>query len=228
MRIYAVWSSGKTIGPRRRDDARAHDGEYGVAFEDVGKPDMGPAPNNDLLARKGRASARGFGAAAVVDAVAADVARARAPHTSIELDRSRPRRAASGSSRRQRRALVADGDGLSRKLYRDVLEADGYEVVLASDGLGALEAARRHDPDVAVVNLRLADLAGLELARRIASDDDRPAIPVIAVAEMYQAADEAAAQAGGCVAYLAKPISVRLLLDTVDRFVRSTGSFDNG
>ncbi len=176
----------------------------------------GPAaPSADLLARKGRASVRGFGTAATVDTVAAEVARATRPPTAIAFDRAR----------RPMRALIADGDALSRKLYRDLLEADGYDVVVAADGIEALQAVRRQAPDIAVVNLRLAELSGLEVARRINDDDAVGGIPVVAVAEMFRPGDEAASRAGGCAAYLAKPISVRIFLDTIDRLMHSAGRF---
>ena len=195
-----------------------------MALEETRKPAAGPAVESDLFARKGRASARGFGTASAVDVVAAEVARVARPRAVIEIDRARSSGIAPGIaptlSRRQHRALVADGDGLSRKLYRDVLEADGYEVVAAADGFRALEAARRHTPDVAVINLRLADSSGLELARQIAAEGFQHYIPIIAIAEMHRAADEAAARDEGCAAYLAKPISVRVFLDTIDELVR--------
>ncbi len=177
-------------------------------------------PRGDLLAPKGRASARGFGTAATLDAVAAEVARGAHPRTAIELDRTGPGAPTTDRARKRFRALIADGDALSRKLYRDLLEADGYDVVVAADGAEALEAVRRRAPDVAVVNLLLAEPSGLEIARRINGGDGRGGIPVVAVAEMFRPGDEAAARTGGCAAYLAKPISVRAFLDTIDRLMR--------
>ena len=173
----------------------------------------------ELFARKGRANARGFGTG-TVDAVAAEVARAAHPDSTIELGRETSDPAAT-VSRKRYRALVADADPLSRKLYRDLLKADGYDVTLAADGAEALEAVRRQAPDVAVLNLRLAELSGLEVARRIGDDGGIGFIPVIAVAERYQPDDETRARAGGCAAYLAKPVSVRKFLDTVDQLMQT-------
>ncbi len=176
------------------------------------------APDGELLARKGRATARGFGTAATLDAVAAEVARPVRPRTAIELGRPSGFAPDPGRGRTAVRVLIADGDALSRKLYRDVLEANGYEVVVAANGVEALEVARHRQPDIAVVNLRLAELSGLEVARRIndRGDDSRPgAIAVVAVAEMARSGDEAAARSGGCAAYLAKPIPVRTFVETI-------------
>ena len=173
----------------------------------------GAAPGGGLLARKGRASARGFNTA-TVDAVAGAVARGAQPLTAIELGQT------GTGAPAPLRALIADGDALSRKLYRDLLEADGYDVVTAANGIEALEAVRHQAPDIAVVNLRLAELSGFEVARRI---DD---IPVVAVAEMFRPDDEMASRAGGCAAYLAKPISVRDFLDTIDRLMRPASRLD--
>ncbi len=172
-----------------------------------------------MLAHKGRANARGFGTG-TVDAVATEVARAARPNTAIELGRTTSGAAAPGRGKRLR-ALIADGDALSRKLYRDLLEADGYDVVVAADGIEALEAVRRQAPNIAVVNLRLAELSGLEVVRLINNDDGLGGFPVLAVAEMFRFGDEADSRAGGCAAYLAKPISIRKFLDTIDRLMQT-------
>ncbi len=178
----------------------------------------------ELLARKGRASARGFGTA-TVDAAAADVARTARPNTTIGLGPTTLDAAAPVQGKRLR-ALIADGDALSRKLYRDLLEAEGYDVVVAADGIEALEAVRRQAPNIAVVNLRLAELSGLEVARLINNEDGLGDIPILAVAEMFRFGDEAESRAGGCAAYLAKPISVRSFLDTIDRLMQTAAGFD--
>ena len=183
-----------------------------------------PEPGGDLLARKGRASARGFGTG-TVDAVAGEVARTARPNTAIGLGSTTFDAAGAGRERR-RRALIADGDALSRKLYRDLLEAEGYDVVVAADGIEAMEAVRRQTPSIAVVNLRLAELSGLEVARQINDGDGRGDTPVLAVAEMFRFGDEEESRAGGCAAYLAKPIAVQSFLDTVDRLVRTAAEFD--
>ncbi len=183
-----------------------------------------PERGGELLARKGRASARGFGTA-TVDAASAEVARATRPNTAIGLGRTTSDVAAPGRGKRLR-ALIADGDALSRKLYRDLLEADGYDVVVAADGIEALEAVRRQAPNIAVVNLRLAELSGLEVARLINNDDGLGGIPILAVAEMFRFGDESESRAGGCAAYLAKPISVRSFLDTIDRLMQTAAGFN--
>ena len=184
------------------------------------------APGGELLARKGRASARGFGTG-TFDALAADVARAAHPDSAIELGSTKSD-AAIPNHRKRYRALIADGDPLSRKLYRDLLEADGYDVVVAGDGIAALEAVGHQAPDVAVVNLRLAELSGLDVARKINGDDDHGGIPILAVAERFRSGDEADAHAGGCAAYLAKPISIRTFLDTIDELMRTAAQVDSG
>ncbi len=182
-------------------------------------------PGGELLARKGRASARGFGTA-TADPVAAEVARTADPPTAIELGRARSGAPVPVPTPRRRHALIADGDALSRKLYRDLLEAEGYDVVVAANGIEALQAACRRAPDIAVVNLRLAEPSGFEVARRLSDGDAPGGIPVVAVDEMYRPGDAADSRNAGIAAYLAKPISVRNFLDTVDRLMRPAGRLD--
>jgi putative two-component system response regulator len=76
------------------------------------------------------------------------------------------------------RVLVADGDPLTRGLLRRCLETDGYEVVEAEDGAGALRAIRGEQPyDVLVADQLLGSLTGVELIA-IAQETD-PALPCL-------------------------------------------------
>ena len=66
--------------------------------------------------------------------------------------------------------LIVDDHAAFRALARELLQADGYEVVgEASDGQTGLEAVRALDPDVVLLDVRLPDMDGFDLADRLAA-----------------------------------------------------------
>jgi two-component system, cell cycle response regulator DivK len=107
--------------------------------------------------------------------------------------------------------LIVDDNERNAKLTRDVLEAAGMRTLSAATAADGLALARRHAPDVVLMDLRLPDLDGLEAARRLRSDEDTARIPVVALSATP--ADEAGAwlRGGWFSGYIEKPVDVRQL-----------------
>jgi len=84
-------------------------------------------------------------------------------------------------------------------------------VITAAGGLEAVELARQHQPDVIFMDLRMADLDGLEAARRIKANPSTQAIPIIAVTASAFGDSREAAREAGCTDYLPKPIRAESL-----------------
>jgi DNA-binding NarL/FixJ family response regulator len=73
--------------------------------------------------------------------------------------------------------LIVDDNARFRERARRRLEADGYVVVAeAEDGASALEAARRHRPNVVLLDVGLPDMSGLSVAERLTREPDPPAV----------------------------------------------------
>ncbi len=113
--------------------------------------------------------------------------------------------------------VVEDNDGNMRLLH-DVLEADGYNVLQAKDGMEGWRLAREHRPDLILMDIRLPGVSGLEVTKRLKADETLKSIPVIAVTAFAREGDEEKFLKCGCDAYIAKPISVASFLQTVARF----------
>ena len=114
--------------------------------------------------------------------------------------------------------LIVEDNELNMKLFHDLLDAHGYCTVLTRNGLDALALARKHRPDVILMDIQLPEVSGLEVTKWLKDDDALRDIPVIAVTAFAMKGDEDRIRSGGCEAYISKPISVASFLDTVRRF----------
>ena len=79
-----------------------------------------------------------------------------------------------------RTVLIVDDHAPFRALARALLQLEGFEVVgEAADALSALDAVRRLQPNVVLLDIQLPDLDGFEVARRLAQAEDPPAIVLV-------------------------------------------------
>ena len=116
--------------------------------------------------------------------------------------------------------LIVEDNELNMKLFHDLLQANGFETIETRNGIEALDLARKHKPDLILMDIQLPEVSGLEVTKWIKEDDELRAIPVIAVTAFAMKGDEERIREGGCEAYLSKPISVAKFLETVRHFVK--------
>ena len=115
--------------------------------------------------------------------------------------------------------LIVEDNEQNMKLFRDLLEWKGYHTLQTKDGMEALKIARSHRPDLILMDIQLPEVSGLEVTKWIKEDDELKSIPIIAVTAFAMKGDEEKIREGGCVDYIAKPISVTTFLDTVVKFL---------
>ncbi|TDI65693.1 MAG: response regulator [Alphaproteobacteria bacterium] len=113
--------------------------------------------------------------------------------------------------------LIVEDNELNMKLFHDLLEAYGYTTVQTRDGRDALELARKHRPDLIVLDIQLPEISGLEVTRQLKEDEELKSIPVIAVTAFAMKGDEQKIRECGCEAYIAKPISVTNFISTIQK-----------
>jgi DNA-binding response OmpR family regulator len=111
--------------------------------------------------------------------------------------------------------LVADDDQDILTLLSLRLTKVGYEVVIAADGEEALRAVRERRPDLAIVDVRMPKMDGLEVIRRIRADEETNGIPVIALSARVQDANLAEGLDAGADEYIKKPFSPKQLVELV-------------
>ena len=115
--------------------------------------------------------------------------------------------------------LIVEDNELNMKLFRDLLEAHGYQTVGTNKGIEALDLVRRHRPDLILMDIQLPGLDGYEATRRIRANVELRQIPIIAVTSYALSGDDAKAFEAGCDAYIAKPYSPRALLAKIREFL---------
>lgn len=111
--------------------------------------------------------------------------------------------------------LVVEDNDLNMKLFCDLLEAHGYETMQTRDGKRVLDMVRERRPDLILMDIQLPDVSGLQVTEWLKADEDLKSIPVIAVTAFAMKGDEERIRAGGCEAYIAKPISVVRFIEVV-------------
>ncbi|HWQ70577.1 MAG TPA: response regulator [Patescibacteria group bacterium] len=115
--------------------------------------------------------------------------------------------------------LHVEDNQYNRKIVRDLLSKNNYEIMEAHNGEAALDALARQRPDLILMDIQLPKLSGLEVTRRIRADPSLAQIPVIAITSFALSGDERTAFEAGCSAYIAKPFSPRDLLEMIRRFL---------
>ena len=115
--------------------------------------------------------------------------------------------------------LIVEDNELNMKLFHDLIQAHGYNILQTKDGMEALKLARQHKPDLILMDIQLPEVSGLEVTKWIKEDDNLKSIPIIAVTAFAMKGDEEIIRQGGCEAYISKPISVTSFLETVRRFL---------
>ena len=116
-----------------------------------------------------------------------------------------------------RRVLVVEDDPIINQTVSDRLVAEGYDVVRAWDGPGAVAAYGEHAPDLVVLDVMLPGYDGHEVCRRIQAD--RP-VPVLMLTARADEADVLVGLGVGADDYLTKPFRMRELVARVSALLR--------
>ncbi|MDI6834800.1 response regulator [Ciceribacter thiooxidans] len=114
-----------------------------------------------------------------------------------------------------KKVMIVEDNELNMKLFRDLIEACGYETIQTRNGMEALDLARRYRPDLILMDIQLPEVSGLEVTKWLKDDPELHVIPVIAVTAFAMKGDEERIRQGGCEAYVSKPISVPKFIETI-------------
>eukprot|EP01035_Chromulina_nebulosa_P005208 gene5208-7068_t len=116
-----------------------------------------------------------------------------------------------------KKVLIVEDNELNMKLFHDLLDSQGYQILQTREGLQAMALARQHMPDLILMDIQLPEISGLEVTKWLKDDEELAHIPIIAVTAFAMKGDEERIRQGGCEAYISKPISVMHFLETVKK-----------
>ena len=111
----------------------------------------------------------------------------------------------------QKAILYIEDDPANRILVRRVLEAEGYRVLEAENGIQGLEIAQAEQLGAILVDIHMPEMDGFEVMTRLRSMPTTASVPIIAVTAMVMKGDRERTLEAGCSGYIEKPIDVDLL-----------------
>jgi DNA-binding response OmpR family regulator len=114
-----------------------------------------------------------------------------------------------------KRILVIEDDPGSRRCFDFLFEKEGYQVIVASNGLEGLRMARQDNPDILILDVMLPGLDGFEVCHRLRSEPATAKLPIIMLSAKGQDEDKVTALKVGANVFLAKPVDRQLLLNSV-------------
>jgi len=120
--------------------------------------------------------------------------------------------------------LVIDDEKDLLELVRYNLEKDQFDVITVSDGKSGLDIASRHRPDLIVLDLMMPETDGLEVCRRLRSDERTARIPLIMLTARATEADRVVGLEMGADDYITKPFSPRELVARVRAVLRRSAT----
>jgi len=114
-----------------------------------------------------------------------------------------------------KRIMVVEDNDLNRKLFCDVLKAQGFEVEPIADGNAVLAAAREVSPDLIIMDIQLPGVSGVDLIEAAKKEASLKDIPVLAVTAFAAKGDEEKIREAGAAGYLSKPVSIIPFMNAV-------------
>ncbi len=122
------------------------------------------------------------------------------------------------------KVLVVEDEQKLAKFLELELQYEGYEVLVAHDGVSGLTNARESDPDLILLDWMLPQISGFEVCRRLRTSGSK--VPIILLTAKDEISDRVAGLDAGADDYIVKPFSIEELLARVRAHLRRTNEED--
>lgn len=116
--------------------------------------------------------------------------------------------------------LIVDDSPTESYLLRRFFESNGYEVSEACNGQEGIDVAKVQQPDLIIMDVVMPGLNGFQATRELGRRKETVDIPVIMYSAKNQVTDRLWALQQGASAYLIKPVSEKILLSTIQKYLR--------
>jgi len=118
---------------------------------------------------------------------------------------------------KERRILVAEDNEVNLTLIRDMLSIHNHDVVFAKNGLEAIELAKKHKPELILMDMKMPKMDGLTATREIRNIPGFADVPILALTASTGTEAEEMQIATGCTEHLPKPIQTKELFEALQR-----------
>ena len=119
----------------------------------------------------------------------------------------------------KRKILVVEDNELNLKLFTDLLEANGYQVLQDRDGQSVMNICTTQKPELIVMDIQLPNISGIDLIERLKIDETLKKIPIVAVTAFTMHDDRVNILNSGADEYISKPISIMNFMEVINRFI---------
>jgi PAS domain S-box-containing protein len=118
--------------------------------------------------------------------------------------------------------LLADDNMANILTIGDYLESHGYEVIIAQDGLKAIEKAQTTHPDIILLDIQMPVMNGLEAMAHLRANARYADIPIIALTALAMPGDRERCLLAGASEYMSKPVSLKTLKQTIEDLLQNS------
>ena len=118
--------------------------------------------------------------------------------------------------------LVVDDEKQFLEMMTIRFEANGYEVITATDGKEGLTKAKSENPDIILLDVMMPEIDGFEVCKLLKNDEQYSGIPIIICTAMAQTADLETSNKVGADAYVTKPFDHSILLSKIEELLKKS------
>jgi DNA-binding response OmpR family regulator len=115
-----------------------------------------------------------------------------------------------------KKILVIEDDAIALRLIEYTLRKEGYEVLLAKNGLEGISKAQSEEPDLVILDVMLPGIDGFEVCHRLRSESQTAQLPILMLSGKAQEIDKATGLKVGADDYVTKPAAPRELVSRVE------------
>lgn len=117
--------------------------------------------------------------------------------------------------------LIADDSPTEIYILKKILEKHNHQIIVAEDGIQAIELTKRKRPNLIVMDVVMPNLNGFQTTRQLSKDPNTSNIPIVIVSSKNQESDKLWGLRQGAKGYLSKPINEELLMSKVNTLLGS-------
>lgn len=123
--------------------------------------------------------------------------------------------------------LAVDDEEDLLSLLEYNLEQEGFEVLLARDGVEAIEQTRAHEPDLIILDIMMPKMDGIQVCEKLRKDAHLRTIPIMMLTARDEEEDKVEGLDVGADIYLGKPVSVSVIISQAKALLRSARRYED-